>query len=69
MAVPDSLLKLLASSFTTDVASWLLHTPVRAALSTWSSPRQRWRRSWGRKSWRRMLPYCPPPGGTVETQV
>jgi len=31
MAAPDSLLKLLVSSFMTDVASWLLHTPVRAA--------------------------------------
>jgi len=31
MAAPDSLLKLLVSSFTTNVASWLLHTPVRAA--------------------------------------
>jgi predicted transposase YdaD len=31
MAAPDSLLKLLVSSFMTDVASWLRHTPVRAA--------------------------------------
>ena len=31
MAAPDSLLKLLVSSFMTDVASWVLHTPVRAA--------------------------------------
>ncbi len=31
MAAPDSLLKLLVNSFMTDVASWVLHTPVRAA--------------------------------------